>query len=395
MKFIKRFAKLNYLWKTLFIISGISVYFLLCAIGTGVPSIKYESKIMSITNLTKDSKITHLVIDEIDGNSCVQDDEARKIVQYFNKYKNRYRPYTIVDNKYSLNFKGGEYNTSLCSLNYYNDSLYTEYLNIPLYLSNSSIKNGAEYGADYASYIPSSMADSMLKNLNLNSYDDLLSIKEPFYINVNGSEKTFSIRNIYLNNTTTNWNRIESDDYYKFFGERNPGSILVSASSLFNQTRKEKLVFDVNTSYGNLDKIIKKCNSALGNNLNYQATNQENQTYEFLISTDGFKNGFFVREQTPYFIALIVVIFFQSILLIYSDNLRVSILKCLFVIIAFFSLFGTGIEIAKSIKTFDFNLYFFFNYVGTILYIFYISIVVIIYLIFSLKMDKKNATPNN
>lgn len=386
------------LLKICFIICAITVTFMFNAIGANVPNMKYDSKIMSIANLTRGDQITQININKIDDKESVKWSDAKSVVSYFYQYKDRYRPYCKVDKTFSLTSDGNiEHDVSICSLGFYNDTKYTEYLHLPLHLTEEPMmRKGPRFNANFASYIPSSIADFLLEKLGLASYNQLLQKDYKFYINFeDGNTYSFSINNIYLNSTTQNWINKVNDDFYKFFGKWNPNAILISSSDILDNIAKTKLCFDTNSGYGNIDKITRKCNTTLGDNIEYNIVRRDGKSYILSVRTDDFRSGFFAKSQIPFFIVAILIIFFQSVLVLYSNNLKKNLLKNTILISIIYLLMGTIIEIIKSRSSFNVSaFYYIFNYIGAVFTLIYIFGLIIAYLILSIRADNKNDKKN-
>lgn len=390
MGVIKRLFKNKLVPQVIFIISGIGLLFIFSAIGAEMPLMKFDAQIMAISELTRDDTITNITLDKVDDNS-VKCNDVTTIVRYFNQYKDRFRPYCKVNNNYEFKLDDFSCNTTICNLTYYYDFDYTEYCHLPLFLTaEPMMRKGPLYGADFASYIPSSIADRLLAKLSLDNYNQLLESHLLYTIELSHNIVTFSVNNIYLNEPSANWGKEEKDKYYRFFGKRNHNAILIASANLIDTQSNTEFCFDTNPGYGNLDKIIRKCNTTLGEKLDYKITNKDGHIFSSTILTSGLRGGFYSKNQAPYFIAGILTLFIQSVFLLYAEVLIKGLLKNIITLVSVYFVIGTAVEILKVTLISNYSIFYFFNYIGAVISLIYILILFIVYLIISIRADKKN-----
>lgn len=391
MNTIKRIFKNGKVHQALFITLGLALFFLFNAIGSEVPTMKYDSQIMAMSELVRNDTITNITLDKVDDSEDVKSNSVNSIIKYFYQYKDRYRPYCTVEKTYSFELDDFICDAAICNLSYYYDFDYTEYCHIPLFLTKEPMmRKGPLYGADFASYIPTSIADQLLIKYSLENYNQLLEGHYLYSVDFGHEVYSFSINNIYLNDSSTNWKRKEEDTYYKFFGKRNKNAIMIASTNLLDTQPKTKFCFDTNPGYGNIERIIKKCNTTLGEKLDYKITNKDGHVLKYTFFTSDFKSGFYSKTQAPYYIAAILTIFVQSVLLLYSESLIKHLLRNTIALVSAYFIIGTVIEILKSSLNSTFGIFHFFNYIGAVMTLIYILILFIIYLIMSIRADKKN-----
>ena len=396
MAIIKKLFKSKIMPQAFFAVCGVILYFAFNAIGAEMPSMKYEAQMMSAAELTRNDTITNITLDKVDGDENVKSNDVTTIVKYFNQYKDRYRPYCKIDNNYELLLDDYSIETTICNFTYYYDFEYTEYCHLPLFLTKEPMmKKGPLYGADFASYIPTSIADELLEKYSLNNYTELLEKHCIYTIDFGSKIASFSINNIYLNNDSSNWQTKESDLYYRFFEKRNKNAILITSTNLIDSQPKTKFCFDTNPGYGNIDRIIRKCNTTLGEKLDYKITNKNGEVFNYTILTSGLKSAFYSKAQAPYIITAILALFVQSVLLLYSEILIKNLFKNIIYIVSLYVLIGTIAEVLKSSLTSNYSVFYFFNYIGAVISLIYILFLFIIYLIISIRADKKNVKKNS
>lgn len=391
MNMTKKICKSKILPQALFIACGIILFFMFNAIGAEMPSMKYDSLIMAAAELTRDDSITNITLDKVDGDESIKSNDVTTIVKYFNQYKDRYRPYCKIDNTYDFALDDYCVETTVCNLTYYYDFDYTEYCHLPLFLTKEPMmKKGPLYGADFASYIPSSIADQLLIKYSLENYTQLLEKHCVYTMDFGYKVASFSINNIYLNKDTSNWPTRESDTYYQFFEKRNKNAILVASANLLDTQQKTKFCFDTNPGYGNIDRITRKCNTTLGEKLDYKITNKNGVIINYTVLTSELNGGLYSKSQTPYLITAILTIFVQAVLLLYSQILIKKLLKNIIALVSLYLIIGTVVEILKSSLRSNYFVFHFFNYIGAVIALIYVLFLFITYLIISMRADKKN-----
>lgn len=350
--------------------------------------VKNEATIMTAYNFSKSYKSIHITA-KPSKDSLIDYSSADTMCRELYSRREVLRPYCTVDEDYSLMFGGHEYIGKPYSSPVYNDFTETEYLGLPLYRGDFSIRKGPQYGADFAAYIPSSIADKMLVDLGLESYDDIFAIHEPFLFRKNQYEYTLSINNIYLNNDTKNWDYQEpTTDYYKTFAKYNKEAIFTYARTIFSDSQKTYLCFDCDVNYDNIKTIVNRSAKTSSGALDFKLTNDDGKTKSFTFNKTDFKTDLADSASIASYICLGVLILLNVILIASFEELKNKLIIPCFIVTGIASVFVFIGEILKTMFSLEIWPFTLFNVFGIALSFIYILNLFIVALLYS--KDEKN-----
>lgn len=272
----------------------------------------------------------------------------------------------------------------ICSVPAYSDYSAMEWNGIPLYRGiDYSIRKGAKFGANYASYIPSSMASQLCKNFNLESFDDVIDYGFVLTSRVGGYKYTFSVNNIYFDGNTEHWT-LEDDRDGSFgivFGEWNKNSIFSHCPKVFSNTNNIEIHTYFKNAYANLDYFTKQVLNMSGSEIEFDFYNKE-QTTQLSLSSLQLKDNYFGNDQI-----LPISLFFVSILgiilmVVFAPSCRKRMFKNMIATILLLCFIGLIIEILKTVFATNLSIFIVFNFIGTSWGLIYILILLFIGAIF-------------
>lgn len=370
----------------------VALTLILCAFiftfGYSINSIKADATFLNATNFSKDYSNVQLIVTTSGG---LDFDQSEKYLREIYAKKKYLGPNYIYNGEVQFDYKGNKHGVSLCTSPVYYDFTYTEYLALPLYNHNSAIKKGPLNGANFACYIPSSLADSLLEELNLSSYDELISENVVFTLNAGINECTMSVNNIYLNNETSHWNSTDIEyDFYKTFGRRNPNAIFSYCPSFFKKLGNGALRFEMNTSYDHFRSIT---NSILdfyedsSTIISYKIIRDDMKTMSYSFSKQDLDTNFGDTYHIIIYIGIGIMIF-NYIILMLSKKFRSNMMKSALIstgIVLFILFLGEVFKTIFSTQKWPFLI---FNYIGN-----GISVGILIYLLvlgYFFKEEKEN-----
>ena len=370
-----------------FVLINISAVATLFIYGNNKNIVKNEATIMTAYNFSKVGEMVHIDV-QPSGSGAIDYSSADTMCRNFYTRKDRLHPYCKVDEDFTLTFHGGEYVGRPYSSPVYSDGSETEYLGLPLYRDNFSIKKGPQYGADFAAYIPSSIADQIVIDLNLTSYDEIFTIHEPFLFRKDKYEYMLSINNIYLNNESKYWKDAEpSNHYYKRFANNNNNAIFMYASMIFNNSQKTSIGFDSTVNYDDIKTIVNKSVLTSNEDLTFKIINESNASKQFLYGKTNLKTDLTDPSSIAAYICFGVLIFLNVVLLINFEELKNKLLFPCFIITGLTIAFVLTGEILKTVSYLEMWPLMFFNVFGIALSFIYILNLFIVALIYA-KDDK-------
>ena len=374
--------------KGFFVVLTIILCAFVFAFGYSINGVKAEATYLNVTNFSKNNPNVQLTVSTSGGLDFDQCDKYMLEIYPKKKYLS---PYYMFDGQPQFEYKGNKHDITLCTSPVYYDFAYTEYLALPLYKHDSAIKKGPLNGANFACYIPSSLADSLLDELNLSNYDELFAENVVFTVNEGINECTMSINNIYLNNETTHWNSTDiAYDFYKILGRRNPNAILSYCPSFFKKIGNGCLRFEMNTSYDHIKSIT---NSTLDfyedplTTVSYKITREDGKTMSYSFSKQDLYTDFGDFNHIIIYIGIGVLIC-NFVILMLSKSFRRHMMKPALItsgIVLFILFVG---EILKTIFSTQAWPFLIFNYIGN-----GVSVVILIYILvlsYYFKEEKEN-----
>lgn len=346
-----------------FVIITIILTTFVFAFGYSVNSIKGESTFLRATNFCKNEPNVQFKVTTSGG---IDYDQSDKYMRDLYARKSYLNPNYIYNEKLKFEYKGNKHDVTLCTSPVYNDAEYTEYLSLPLY-RNFSIRKGAQNGADYACYLPSSIADELVAELGLNNYDELFTEDIVFNLGTSKNKCTMSVNNIYLNNDTKYWNDNDIEfDYHKTFAKRTNNAIFAYCPNFFRTIKNGSLCFDTNTSYDHFKTITNKTLGFLEDEsikYEYKITRDDGQVFSYNLSKQELKTNFGDLNHIAIYVGIVVMIL-NYVFLMISKEFRHNMMKP--------SLIASGIvitgvlvgEILKTIFSTAEWTFMVFNYIG-------------------------------
>ena len=360
--------------------------------GTNKNMVNNEATIMAAYNFSKSSESVHIEVEQA-SEEAIDYSLADTLCRDLYVRREKLHPYCMVDEEFSLSFHGVSHKAFLYSSPVYNDFAETEYLGLPLYRDNFAIKKGPQYGADFASYIPSSIADVILDELNLNSYDEIFDIQEPFLFKRGKYEYLLSINNIYLSGTSKHWNSIEpTTNYYETFSNLNEFGIFAYSNPIFNDSQKTKICFDTLVNYDNIKTIVNRCVNTSSGKLKYSVTNEKQLVKEFERKKTDLVTDLTDKTSIILYICFGILILLDLFLISSFKELKTNMLLPCFVITFFLAAFLLIGEILKTIFSTFVWPFTFFNVFGIVLSFIFILNLFIVALTYM--KDEKNVKQN-
>ncbi len=356
--------------------------------GNSVNAIKGETMYLNATNFSEKYSSVHLRVSSDSGLDYNASDKYLRGLYARRSYLN---PYYKYNGELKLQYESNTFDVSLCTSPVYNDFEYTEYLSLPLYKENSSIRSGPRNEAEFASYIPSSIADQLLEKLGLNTFDELLSKDIVFTLKTSKEKCTMSINNIYLNSETDHWNNRDIEfDYYKTFSKRTTDALFAYCPGFFRTIGKGSLCFDMNTSYDHFKSIANSTLDFVGDSnekVTYEITRDDGEALSYSLSKQDLKTNFGDFNHIITYVGVGIIIF-NIVFLMLSKSFRQNMMKpaltsCVLVLFVLF--LGELFKTIFPTKTWPFYA---FNYIGN-----GISILILIYLLviaYYFKEEKKD-----
>lgn len=355
--------------KFLYIAANLLACSIFYLFGSNKAIVKTNAQIMNAFNFSKQGTSLHVTARPV-GDGLIDYSSANSMCLDMYSYKDVLHPYCELDSdlkiSFSANGKESKHIGRLCSSPVYHDFAQTEYLGLPLYKDNSPIRKGPKNKAQFASYIPSSMADKMLVDLSLNNYDELLQLDKNYFFSLNGKTYEMSINNIYKNNDTIHWNNIEIvNDYYKVFAKNNKNAIFSYSNSIFNDFSKTIIRFDPTCNYQNIKSIVNISVLTTDNEMNFSVDNGRD-TMSFNFSRFDKKTILNDDFSICLYVCFAVIIGLDVALLCFFKELREhltfpSLIICC--VVSGFMIFG---EIFKTIFALDLWPFEIFNIIGNV-----------------------------
>ena len=349
-------------------------------------SINQDALFLNAINFIGANQIAHVEIEAktFDGADYNAYDEICRDL-YGRRHK--FRSYCSSVNTGELDYQGNKYDAKLCSVPVYNDFELTEYLYIPLYRNNSSIKKGAKNGAKFASYIPSSLADKLLDDFSYSSYDELLEDNKIYQIRFQESVTSMSINNIYFDGESKNWMPEKNKENGDIFGGWSQGAVFTYAKSFFEDINETKLCLNIDKSYAHLQNISKSSYGKLNKELSVKVVDSSFNSFCFDYSVNDSKDYLHDSTHISIYCSFAVLVLLDALLIILLKDLRKNLLRPCFMIsgLALSSLI-IG-EVFKSIFKLSLLPYTIFNSFGTVFSFIFILILFIFALLFEESLE--------
>lgn len=389
-KFLKKL--LDNSSKIAFVFLSASLITVLYSYGATLNTVKYKSELVPAYNYIKHADVSHMDVTPKKGET-INYQSADKVC--YDLYARRFKlhPYCETDSSFAANYNGVAFNPTLSSSPVYNDTDFTEYLNLPLYLPNRSIKKGPLYGAQYASYIPSSVADLILESTDFNTYDELLNSSPVFTLAVKNLTFTLSINNIYLNNETTHWNKsLDSieDKYYLTFSFWNPCSIFLYSTYIYDVGGRATICFDFDSSYSHIEEIVKKCYRSLETNVDFTISNDGKDSCKLNINRDEMTNTYTSKSQIIHYVCFAIILGSQVLIVVLFEEVRKHLLGPAIASCAGFFIVAIVFEIIKSVLYSSSKAYLMFNAIGSAAALYYLIMFVVLAIFFRESKEEKN-----
>lgn len=370
-----------------FIAINLVLVMFLFIFGNSINSVKSETNFLNATNFTNNYPNVHL---DVSSKGGLDFDKSENYMREQYGRKGYLHPTYFYNGELRYEYKGTKHNVKLCASPVYNDFQYTEYLSLPLYRDGFSVRKGPLNGAEFACYIPSSFADKLLSNLNLDSYEDLFNKNVVFGLSSGKYSCTMSINNIYLNSETKNWKQSNIEyDYYKTFSERAGDAIFSYCPSFFKSIGNGSLSFDLNSSYENFRSITnltldfpEDTNTVI----DYKIIRSDGETFSYSLSKKEITTNFGDFNHIIIYIGIAIMIS-NIVILMLSKSFRGNMMKptlisCGIILLGLF--IGELFKTFLSTKAWPFLV---FNYVGN-----GISVVVLIYMLVIAYFFKEEGT---
>ena len=357
-----------------------------------------NAQLMSLYNSSKNESWINFKV-EPTNNNVFDYEKTREICRSYYLTKN-IKSYVKCDATMNLNFNEERFPINICACPVYSDTYYTEFLHLPLYRGNFSIKNHPQNGADYACYIPSSIADQILEKYGYSNYDELLNLESFYVISEAQNSYKFSINNIYLNSPESlkkHWNGQEIDDkYWETFSKNNPDTLIVYSDLAFMNAKKTTIVFDLVPNYSVMRTIIQKCFSLSEESIRCTIKKVSNdsggkvfmKSYDF--TTNSADNILKNKTQISLIVCFAVTLISEILLFLFFSDFRKKLLKPYFIFVSLFFAFILVTEILKTIFMDGILISIIFNPVGNMISYIYLLNLLIVCLVFEgTKNDKK------
>ena len=245
-----------------------------CFFGFSSSSSKNNSQLLAASEYGDPNNYNHSTL--ITENS-ISYENIIGISQALYGQKGRIEPYLKTADKFSFFYNDISFNSNICTAKDYSDSEIMECLNLPLFSNESSIRYGPKKGANYAAYIPSSLADVLIDKGFFESFDEIIDENPLFSTLVDETIVSFSINNIYLNNKSENWKREEDflNIYFSSFDRWNEGAVFAYCELHF--------VADIFGGYGNLEYLGNAVFSQLDGEIKILLENSSKPNSNFTI----------------------------------------------------------------------------------------------------------------
>lgn len=365
-----------------FVFVNISAVATLFIYGNSKNIVKNEATIMTAYNFSKSYDGVHINV-KASKDSVIDYASADTMCREFYARRDKLHPYCMVDESFTLTFRGSEHIAKPYSSPVYSDSAETEYLGLPLYRDDFPIKKGPQYGADFAAYIPSSIADQILIDLNLHSYDEIFEIDEPFLFRKDKYEYMMSINNIYLNNETPNWDYKEpTTDYYKTFIKYNKDAIFTYAKTIFDNSQNTSVGFDSEVNYDNIKSIVNKSVLTSSRAIDIKLTADNKTTKTFTYNRSDLKTDLADPTSIASYVCFGILILLNVALISSFEELKNKLMIPCFVIAGLTAIFIFVGEILKTIFSLAIWPFTFFNVFGIALAFIYILNLFIVALLY-------------
>jgi len=250
--------KTKVICKWLLIVSSLLFSVVSYIFGYSFSSTNYNSFLLAASKYENGQYYTHVDIDYTE--SSISYDDVFAIARSLYGKQESINPYLKTKNQYDFKLSDFNFTSNICSAYVYSDKKKMECLSIQLYQENSTIASGPKNGANFAAYISSSIADSLIDLGLFNSFDDILQSDIIFSAVSNDSSYSFSINNIYLNNESEHWSReedLKNNLFCNHFASWNKDAIFSYCPKLIRMDEQVLLSSDIRGGYGNLDCLSK------------------------------------------------------------------------------------------------------------------------------------------
>ena len=373
------------------IIYAIDVLICICAFyffGASLQSTKHSSELFELKNQFNTNERIHITTTSQDESFSI--DAARKLCLNLYSTKQKVRSCYSVPKDTKLEYLSFESNVGIYTVPVYSDEERTEFLRLPLYNTDYIIKYGPRFGAKFASYLPSSLAEQLVYEFHYSSFDELLDQPIVYSVKIDSHIYSFSINNIYYDADTDFWhfkNSEDGDEYFDFFSKWNKNAIFSYCNQVFKDNGTFQMNYDVENSYSNIDSLIKTTVGYSGEtDFKFYKTQQNYISKQY--SQNSYVDTFDSFDQiTCYIIACVSLISLFAII-IFSKPMNRSLIKTSFLLVGFISFTLIISEILKSAFPTNMMLYIVFNSIGNVSVLIMFLVLFLLLLLF--EKDVKN-----
>ena len=286
-----------------------------CLFGFSLNSISFSSKVKAAAAFENNQQFTH--ISAVGAKEKATYDDFMSTCKALYGQKKKINSYISSVESFNCNIENILFEPTICTVSAYSDKKEMECITLPLYYDDFSIGKGPVGDAQFASYIPSSIADKLINNGDFSSFDEIINEHIEFYIFVNDKEYSFSVNNIYLNNNSSNWNTNDINfDYINHFASWNKDSIFAYCPLVL---RNIDVCFsaDARPGYGNLNFLCNSIASSIDKSVAVTLFNNNIDSFFKIdeVATETVSKHFGVLQIL--FALLMTFTLFISILLLY------------------------------------------------------------------------------
>lgn len=367
--------KTKVICKWLLIVSSLLFSVVSYIFGYSFSSTNYNSFLLAASKYENGQYYTHVDIDYTE--SSISYDDVFAITRSLYGKQESINPYLKTKNQYDFKLSDFNFTSNICSAYVYSDKKKMECLPIQLYHENSTIASGPKNGANFAAYISSSIADSLIDLGLFNSFDDILQSDIIFSAVSNDSSYSFSINNIYLNNESEHWSReedLKNNLFRNHFASWNKDAIFSYCPELIRMDEQVLLSSDIRGGYGNLDCLSKSAIMNTSKNISITLHhNGDNKTFVSpSFSKISIASSFGIKQA---FLLIAMILPFSVIVILSLFVPYIYCRKKLLLLITFglfFVLFAS--EVIKTVFSLSIQIYSIFNSAGNILMLLIIGI---------------------
>lgn len=365
---------------------NVLIAFIAFVFGSNLSFSKINAKAMTLYNYSKNESVINLKVEPTNNYYFDYSDSDSFVRKYYENKK--IKAYIKCDLPTEISCDGKTYDISLLTSPVFGDYIHTEFLHLPLYKPGLSIKNGPKYGADFACYIPSSIADKMLIDYGKNSYDELISMEKPLKLQAGASIYSVSINNVYLNNDTIHWSEQNiEDEYYKTFSHFLGNGVLAYAPKLFVNSQNISINFDLVPNFSVFKTIIKKGIELSGGFMRCTITKADGSLESFDFFSEMYNETFEDPYQIALLVCFVVILLLEIFILIFDSNLRKTLFKVLVASLILFVIFSFVGEVLKTVNGQSYEIYRLFNAFGNMIIYLYLLNLTIVAVIFEAKKE--------